>query len=191
MRAIAIVAVAVALTGCGLKSNTFNMDGRGYMEDRAPHDRAVCQLDSAMPLGVPYKDVGIVRGNRGFFGGFLPVRQVMADEARKAGIDVIHSMRMRQDVAFRGVFILRPIGEGVGARLDNPEAFNCLAQGGRMYPADRGVPIQGGPRAASLGALPAAPGTYDECMSRVMRISDPALRLQAMAACDGAAEVAP
>lgn len=187
MRAIAVVAVAAVLAGCGLKSNTFNMDGRGYLQDRTPHDRAVCQLDSAMPLGVPYKDVGIVRGNRGFFGGFLPVRQVMADEARKAGIDVIHSMRMRQDVAFRGVFILRPVGEGVGARLDNPEAFNCLAQGGRMYPADRGVPIQGGPRAVSAAALPVgAPGSYDECMARVMRISDQALRLQAMTACDGA-----
>lgn len=187
MRAIAVAALAVTLAGCGLKSNTFNMDGRGYLQDRTPHDRAVCQLDSAMPLGVPYKDVGIVRGNRGFFGGFLPVRQAMADEARKAGIDVIHSMRMRQDVAFRGVFILRPVGEGVGARLDNPEAFNCLAQGGRMYPAGRGVPIQGGPVAASAVAPPTAvPGTYDECMSRVMRISDPALRLQAMAACDGA-----
>lgn len=187
MRAIAVVALAVALTGCGLKSNTFNMDGRGYLEDRAPHDRAVCQLDSAMPLGVPYKDVGIVRGNRGFFGGFLPVRQVMADEARKAGIDVIHSMRMRQDVAFRGVFILRPIGEGVGARLDNPEAFNCLAQGGRLYPSDGGVPIQGGPRAVSLVApASASAGTYDECMSRVMRITDPTLRLQSMAACDSA-----
>lgn len=186
MRVIAVVAVATLLTGCGLKSNTFNMDGRGYLEDRTPHDRAVCQLDSAMPLGVPYKDVGIVRGNRGFFGGFLPVRQVMADEARKAGIDVIHSMHMRQDVAFRGVFILRPVGEGVGARLDNPEAFNCLALGGRMYPANRGVPVQGGPRAVSA-ALPAgAPVSYDECMARVMRITDPELRVQSMAACDSA-----
>lgn len=187
MRVIAIVVLAVALAGCGLKANTFNMDGRGYLGDREPHTRSVCQLDSAIPVDVPYKDIGIVRGNRGFFGGFLPVRQIMADEARQAGIDVIHSMRMRQDVAFRGVFILRPVGEGVGAKLDSPDTFNCLAQGGRLYPANRGVPIQGGPKAAAPIALPAGSlPSYDECMSRVLRITDPALRVEAMSACDGA-----
>tara|TARA_Y100001951_G_scaffold103734_1_gene113279 strand:+ start:14031 stop:14615 length:585 start_codon:yes stop_codon:yes gene_type:complete len=188
MRVIVICTLALMLAGCGLKANTFNMDGRGYYQDREAHSRSVCQLDSAMPVGVDYKDVAVVRGNRGFFGGFLPVRQVMADEARQAGIDVIHSMRMRQDVAFRGIFILRPVGEGVGARLDSPDTFNCLVQGGRLYPANRGVPIQGGPRAVAPVAAPAVqPASYDDCMARVLRISDPALRVQAMSVCDGAA----
>lgn len=187
IRFVAVAAGLVLLSGCGLKANTFNLDGRGYLEDRAPHNRSVCQLDTGMPQSVAYHDVGIVRGNRGFFGSFLPVRQIMADEARRAGIDVIHSMHMRQDVAFRGIFILRPVGEGVGARLDSPDTFNCLAQGGRLYPANRGVPIQGGPQAVAPVATPAAqPASYDDCMARVLRISDPALRVQAMAACDGA-----
>lgn len=186
MRAIAIVAVAVALMGCGLKANTFNPDGRGYLENRKPIEGAVCQLDSSPPEGVTYKPVGLIRGNRGSFGGFLPVRQAMADEARMAGADVIFNMRMHQDVAFRGIFILRPVGEGMGIKLDNPESFDCLANGGRLYPGKGMAPIYGHQRAAAASA-----GTYDECMSRVMRISDPSLRLQAMTTCDGAAEVTP
>lgn len=181
MRAFAVVGLAVLMAGCGLKSNTFNPDGHGYATKRDPHTNAVCQLAGPLPAGVGHEVIGLIRGNRGFFGGFGPVRQIMADEARSAGADVIVNLRMRQDVAFRGVFILRPVGEGMGLKLEHPESFNCLANGGRIYPGAGLAPIT-----QSIVAPVPSVATYDECMGRVLRISDPALRVQAMAACDGA-----
>ncbi|WP_417447408.1 MULTISPECIES: hypothetical protein [Gammaproteobacteria] len=183
MQKVAIVALALALAGCGLKTNTFNPDGRGYAMKREAHSGPVCQLASPLPEGVPHEVIGLVRGNRGFFGGFGPVRQVMADEARSAGADAIVNLRMRQDVAFRGVFILRPVGEGMAVKLADPSAFNCLANGGRVYPGKGIAPIEG---YSPASAIMSGATTYDECMGRVMRITDPTLRLQAMVACDDA-----
>lgn len=171
----------VMLSGCGLKTNTFNQNGHGYVVKGEPYSGSVCQLSSLLPEGIKYDTVGIIRGNRGWFGGFAPVRQAMADEARSAGADTIVGIRMRQDVAFRGVFILRPIGEGVGLRLNDPQSFNCLAHGGQAYPEQGMTPVS---RTTEPMIAPVKVGAYDECMVRVMRISDSALRLKAMAACD-------
>lgn len=182
-RVIGLCAAAIVLSGCGLKANTFNENGRGYAYKGDPYSGPVCQLDTPVAGDVEYDVVGLIRGNRGWFGGFGPVRQVMADEARSAGADVISSMRMRQDVAFRGIFILRPIGEGNGLRLKNPETFDCLARGGRIYPANGSAPIYPAARTV-IASKQADAGSYDECMQRVLKITDPALKVEAMSACD-------
>ena len=181
MKTIAVLGLIVALTGCGLKSNTFNLSGHGYAPKVEPHFGAVCQIASPLPRGVDHKVVGIVRGNRGWFGGFAPVREAMAEEARSAGIDVIVNLQMRQDVAFRGIFILRPVGEGIGVKLTDSRSFDCLASGGRIYPGS-GLPSVFGPTDTPA----VSEQGYDDCMERVMRISDSGLRLEAMSTCDDA-----
>lgn len=173
--------LVLVLSGCGLKSNTFKVGGHSYTEKREPHSNPVCLLPGALPADLDYTVIGQVRGNRGFFGSFEPVRQVMAEEARSVGADAIANLSMRQKIAFRGIFILRPVGEGTAVKIANPLAFNCLAQGGYVYPGNGRPPVRG-----ALAKPGSAAGSYDRCMARVLKITDPKLRLSSMNMCDGA-----
>ncbi|MET1077568.1 MAG: hypothetical protein ABWY06_06055 [Pseudomonas sp.] len=197
-RALAALAMAV-LAGCGTKANTLNIDGRGYAKSLGAHNGPVCLLKGVLPAQFEHQVVGTLKGNRQVPGNFEGVRVAMANEARNKGADVVENLVMEQDWAFRGIFLLRPIGQGQALRLRDPGALDCLALGGLKYgtgqrqadpqPTSVQAPLAAPVPAAEKASTPlrsesTAGGSYDDCIRRVMRISDPQLRLKGMEACD-------
>ena len=177
MRAIAVVAVAMVLAGCATKANI--QKAKGSVELKAPHDRPVCLMDASLPEGTDAEFLGRGVSNSQWYGGFAGVRKLLANKARASGVDVVADMQYRQVIGFFAV--VRPRVYGQAYSLAHPDQFNCIALGGTLYGNN-------GPLATSFnqGAKATGPASYDDCMARVMRITDPALRLQSMAACDSA-----
>lgn len=134
-------------------------------------------MTAPLPEGVEADFHGIGVSNSHWYGGYAGPKRVLAEKARESGVDVVTEMRHRQVMGFFAV--ARPRVQGRAYSLKDPAAFDCLAHGGDVY----------GPHGpVSRSAVPAdgSSVSYDECMSRVLRIADPALRVEAMAACDGA-----
>ena len=203
----ALLALALALlAGCGTKANIINTDGRGYAKSLGAHNGQVCLLKDTLPAQFERQVVGTLKGNRQVPGNFEGVRLAMANAARDKGADVVENLVMEQDWAFRGILILRPIGQGQALRLRDPGALDCLALGGQVYgtgrrqpdpqplpvvePVETPIPVVAPapaplPAAATPRSNQSPPGpAYDACIKRVLRISDPQLRLKGMEACD-------
>lgn len=177
MRAIAVVAVAVVLAGCATNASVHKKVDS--VANKPAHNRDVCFMTGPLPDGVDADFLGIGVSNSHWYGGYAGPKRVLANKAREAGVDVITEMRHRQVIGFFAV--VRPRVQGRAYSLKDPAAFNCQAHGGEVYGLN-------GLKAATYAPAPigAPSSSYDQCMARVMRISDPALRLQAMTACDGA-----
>lgn len=192
-----VAALALAfLTGCGLKARTFNEGGRGYAMGLGSHSGSVCLLPGKAPASVEKTYIGVLKGRRGAPGAFEPVRRVMVEEARNIGADMLEDTVMRQDLAFRGIFFIRPIGEGIAYQLKDHDSFDCVANGGLLYEGTGSPPkrLASVPVSKAQPAAVAAPASiqakptqvsYDQCMERVLRIQDAQLRLESMSLCDG------
>jgi hypothetical protein len=178
MRFIAVVASAVVLAGCATNASVHKKVDS--VANKPPHNRDVCFMTGPLPEGVDADFLGIGVSNSHWYGGYAGPKRVLADKARATGVDVLTEMQHRQVIGFFAV--VRPRVQGRAYSLKDPAAFNCQQLGGEVY-----GPY--GPKAfynpAPTAITPASPA-YDDCMTRVMRISDPSLRLQAMTACDGA-----
>lgn len=117
--------------------------------------------------------------NQQHYGGYVKVNAALADVARSVGADTVFDLQSKQKIGFFAV--VRPQSWGMAARLKYPESFHCISIGGRVYPGLGMAPVL---RATSTTAAPVQTGSYDDCMERVLRISDPVLRVEAMPACD-------
>lgn len=177
MRAIAVLGLVVALTGCATNASVHKKPDS--VANKPAHNRAVCFMTGPLPSGIEADFHGVGVSNSHWYGGYAGPKRVLADKARASGVDVVTEMRHKQVAGFFA--FVRPRVEGRAYSLEDPEAFNCLVHGGEIY-GSRG-PITA---SSSLEPTSGPSADYDQCMTRVLRIADPALRLEAMSACDGA-----
>lgn len=175
MRVLAALLLAALLVGCGTKSTV--QKWKGSQPAMAPYSGPVCLLPGKLPDGVEYTLLGRAVANQQSYGGFAGVKQELVSTARSVGADAVTEQQQKMKV---GAWAwARPQVWGFAVRLKNPQAFDCVANGGTVYPgayqpAQTTKPIES----------PGRPQTYDECMARIMKISDPKLRAASMSACD-------
>lgn len=177
MRAIAILVLAAALAGCATNASVHKKPDS--VASKPAHDRAVCLMTGPLPAGIEADFHGAGVSNSHWYGGYAGPKRVLADKARASGVDVVADMQHKQVMGFFAV--ARPRVEGRAYSLRDPDAFDCLAHGGEVYGPS-------GPGAVSSSLVPASGPSagYDQCMARVLRIADPALKVEAMSACDEA-----
>ncbi|MES2818510.1 MAG: hypothetical protein V4812_05920 [Pseudomonadota bacterium] len=113
------------------------------------------------------------------YGSFAPVENALADVVRTVGADTVIDKRMKMKIAPIPWGAARPQVWGMAVRLKNPEAFDCVASGGRLYGNGQRLPPPSAVKAETAIS-------YDDCMRRVVGISDSDLRLKAMESCDAA-----
>jgi hypothetical protein len=182
MRKVLILAAATLMTGCTAKANIHTA------KPLPAHNRTVCLMDKPFPKDVEATYMGRGVSSSETYGGYSGVKALLAEKARMSGVDVVADLHYTQRV---GLFAwARPHLYGDIYALKSPETFNCAAYGGQVYaPAGAGMaPVTYQPvtnAAPSQVATPSQPPqTYDDCMARVLRIQDEALRLQSMSMCD-------
>lgn len=177
MRIIVLIIAMAVLVGCGSKSTV--QKWRGSKEPLPTYNGPVCLLPGPLPENIEFTFLGRAVANQQQYGGYAKVNATLADVARSVGADTVFDLQSKQKIGF--FVVVRPQSWGMAARLKSPELFDCISSGGRVYPEIGMAPTS---RATSTAVAPSQAGAYDECMVRVMRISDSALRLKAMAACD-------
>lgn len=177
------VAVFVALAGCGSKSVVQPV--KGSSAPMPYYSGPVCLLPGPLPTGVEYTLLGRAVANQQTYGGYAGTRGALSEVVRKSGGDIVFKQQDRQKI---GAFAwARPQSWGFAARLKAPSNFDCLASGGRQYLNGQRLEVAAAPVApATPGAvIPNQASTeYDQCMARVMRISDAQQRRQSMSMCD-------
>src|SRR5690606_18191894 len=163
MRAIAVLGLAAVLAGCATNASVHKKVDS--VANKPAHNRDVCFMTGPLPEGVDADFLGIGVSNSHWYGGYAGPKRVLAERARATGVDVITEMRHRQVMGFFAV--ARPRVQGRAYSLKDPAAFNCRAFGGEVYGLN-------GPRSASYAPAPRSEPSagYDECMARVLRISD-------------------
>lgn len=177
MRIIALIIAIVVLAGCGSKSTV--QKWKGSEEPLPVYNGPVCLLPGPLPEGVEYTFLGRAVANQQKYGGYARVNAALVDVVRTVGADTVFELRSKQKIGF--LVVVRPQSWGMAARLKSPESFDCIASGGKLYPGLGMAPVS---HSNSTATTPVQATTYDDCMARVMRISDSALRLRAMTACD-------
>lgn len=202
MRKLLLLAAVVLLSGCAAKANIHKISGAA--KPKPAHSRVVCLMDAPMPEDIDAVFMGRGVSNSQWYGGYAGVKALLAERARQLGVDVVSDMKYRHVMGFFAW--ARPRVYGNAYSLKYPEAFDCVAMGGEVYAPGAKLPTPASevpkPVAAPVvkaipDALPvsapspiqAAPvsthgQSYDECMARVLRIQDEALRLQSMSMCD-------
>ena len=165
--------LVVALTGCGTKSVVQKWEGS--QPALLPYAGPVCLLPTPLPESVDSVFLGRAVANQQWYGGYAKVNQALADVARASGADIVGDKHQHMKIGFFAW--ARPQVWGYAARLKHPESFDCVANGGTVY---------GGAIAATATNAARPVETYDSCMARVLRITDPKLRLSSMSICDGA-----
>lgn len=195
IKGIGAVLVAAALSGCAPKATV--QKWQGSQPAMPAHSAAVCFLPGPMPEGVEYTFLGRAVGNTYTYGSFDLVENAVADRARSVGADVVFDQRRKMKIAPIPWGAARPQMWGMAAALKDPASFDCVASGGRLFGSGRRLAVQPTTPALTPAAAVAAPtlqapaaiqsqsaSSYDECMRRVVRISDAQLRMQAMETCD-------
>lgn len=202
MRKLLLLATVVLISGCAAKANIHKISGAS--KPKPSHSRDVCLMDAPMPEDIDAVFMGRGVSNSQWYGGFAGVKALLAEKARQTGVDVVSDMKYRHVMGFFAW--ARPRVYGNAYALKNPAAFDCIAMGGQVYapgarlptPASEVVRLGATPAAAAVPAaqpvsspapVQAAPASthgqsYDDCMARVLRIQDEALRLQSMSMCD-------
>ena len=175
MRVLLFLLITVFLSACGTKSTVQNW--KGSQPSMAYYSGPFCVLPGKLPEGTEYTLMGRAVANQESYGGFAGVNQRLVEVSRSVGADVIVEKKQKMKV---GIWAwARPQAWGFAVRLKNPQAFDCAANGGTVYPgvyqpAQVSRPINS----------PGSPQSYDECMARILKISDPKLRASSMSACD-------
>lgn len=122
-----VVTLAVVIAGCAARTGT----NTGFAEMQAPpHAEPVCMLHSPLPSSIKHKVLGRVESSKQFYGGTSEIVTNMANEARRIGADAVVSMQAGQKMGFFAW--ARPVGYGMGVKLDNRADLNCLALGGEL-----------------------------------------------------------
>lgn len=181
MRIIALIIAIVVLSGCGTKSTV--QKWKGSEEPLPVYNGPVCVLPGQLPEGVQFKFLGRAVANQQHYGGYAQVNAALANVVRSVGADTVFDLQSKQKIGFVPFVVVRPQSWGMAARLKSPESFDCIASGGKLYP---GLGMATVSHSNSTAATSVQATTYDECMERVMRISDSGLRLEAMSTCDDA-----
>lgn len=180
MKAIIAIAAAALLAGCGTKSVV--QQWRGSEQPLPAHAGDVCLLPGAIPRDQEGAFLGRAVANQQWYGNHTRVNRALADAARRAGADVV--VGLKSEYKMGAIAWARPQSYGMAYKLRDPAAFDCAAAGGKI---DAGAPMAAA-AAAPMQHAPAQPlAQYDDCMARVVRISDASLRIESMKACDAAA----
>lgn len=195
LRASLLIAFAVLIAGCAPKATVQKWEGS---QPALPaHSGPVCLMPGPLPANVEYIFLGRGVGNMYTYGSFNTVETAVADKLRSVGADLLIVDRRRMKIAPIPWGAARPQIWGKAVRLKNPADFDCVASGGRLYGNGQmlTMPVSGvATTTASTrsSATPSAPATastaspYDQCIARVLRISDEKLRLESMSLCDSA-----
>ena len=125
MKALQLIALTtIALAGCARTGTNL-----GYAETQAPsHAEPVCLLKSPLPSAIMHKVLGRVESSKQFYGGTEEIIVNMANEARRIGADAVVSMTAGQKM---GMFAwARPVGIGMGVKLENRAELDCMKLGG-------------------------------------------------------------
>lgn len=119
--------IACLAASCAARTGT-NM---GYAETQAsPSAEPVCMLRSPLPSTIKHKVLGRVESSKQWYGGTEEIIVNMASEARRIGADAVVSMTAGQKI---GLFAwARPVGYGMGVKLDNRGELDCLKLGGEL-----------------------------------------------------------
>lgn len=177
-RVVLSVLVVALLSGCG---RTVVQETEGSQPPLPPFAGPVCLLPKNLPADTRFTLLGRAVSNTGTYGGFAKVNLALANVARSVGADVVIDKRSKMKFAPIPWAALRPQSWGMAVRLKDPQAFDCIASGGRLY--DYSGPIEvAPPRVAPAGDK--GDNSYDACMARVIKISDPQLRTTSMSMCD-------
>lgn len=199
LRTSLLVALAALMAGCAPKASVQKWEGS--QPALPPHTGPVCILPGNPPPDMEYIFLGRGVGNMYTYGSFTTVETVVADKLRSVGADMLIVDRRRMKIAPIPWGVARPQIWGKAVRLKNPADFDCIASGGRLYGNGQmlTMPVTGTTSTAtsnsanpSTNSTPSAPATvstassYDQCIARVLRISDEQLRLESMTLCDNA-----
>lgn len=176
-------AVVIALTGCAPKASV--QKWKGSMPALPPYTGPVCLLPGPLPADTEYTFLGRAVGNMYTYGSFATVENALADKVRTVGADTVYDKRMKMKIAPIPWGAARPQIWGMAVRLKAPEKFDCIASGGRLFGNGQRLPVQQ-PAVATTPTSSKPSSSYDDCMRRVLRISDYDLRMQALEACDSA-----
>ncbi len=174
-------AAAFTLAGCAPKASVQKWEGS--MPALPPYMGPVCLLPGPLPEGTEYTFLGRAVGNMYTYGSFATVENTLADKVRTVGADTVYDKRMKMKIAPIPWGAARPQIWGMAVRLKAPEKFDCVASGGRLFGNGQRLPVQ---KPADVATPVLSGSSYDDCMRRVLRISDSDLRLQAIEACDAA-----
>jgi len=169
-KALFAIAAVVVLAGCGSKSVV--QKSPGSQPSLGPYAGPVCLLPGKLPAGTQYTLLGRAIANQQGYGGFAHVNEELAKVARSVGADAVIEKQQKMKVGMWAW--ARPQVWGQAVRLTDPASFNCAANGGTVYQGSQ----------VSIPQRSAPSQSYDECMSRILKISDPKLRSASMSACD-------
>ncbi|WP_263144861.1 hypothetical protein [Pseudomonas sp. RIT-PI-AD] len=190
-RVLSITLAAIVLSGCGGAVVQRTRDSQPALP---PYTGPICLLPKPLPDNVDSTPLGRAIANSATYGGFAKMNLKLANVARSVGADAVVNKRSKMKIAPIPWGAARPQSWGMAVRIKNPEAFDCVASGGRLY--DQNGPIlappspspQVKPQASPQGQVRAEkqqPGSeYDACMVRVMKITDAQLRASMMTTCD-------
>lgn len=177
LRGLSAAALVALLSGCG---GSVVQSWEGSQPPLPPYSGPVCLLPKALPADVEYVLLGRAVSNLATYGGFAKVNGRLSEVARSVGADAVIEKRSKMKWAPIPWGAARPQVWGFAVRLKDPKALDCEMQGGRLYLNGERLP----PSNPASAELPANAQTYDNCMARVGKISDPALRERSMSLCD-------
>lgn len=130
MRIIVLIIVMAVLAGCGSKSTV--QKWRGSEEPLPVYNGSVCLLPGPLPEDVEFMFLGRAVANQQHYGGYANVNAALADVVRSVGADIVFDLQSKQKIGF--FVVVRPQSWGMAARLKSPELFDCISNGGRVYP---------------------------------------------------------
>lgn len=176
MKGFAVLCAVVLLAGCGSKAVV--QKWKGSEPPMTPYSGPVCLLPKPLPDGVKSVLLGRAVANQQGYGGYAKVKGALSEVARGVGANAVVDQKQKMKL-FGWLAAARPQVWGLAVRVDDASGFNCEAEGGRLYLHGERLELS-----ASSSGTPSA--GYDACMARVMKITDPQLRVSSMSACDSA-----
>src|SRR2546425_9510255 len=93
----------------------------------------ICVISGVPPREARWAILKSLKVGRQTYGPAEICLQEMVRQARRLGADAIVNYHGAQHFGFWPWRFIRPIAEGDAVRIDNPEAFNCAALGGKLY----------------------------------------------------------
>ena len=122
-----VMGLGILLCGCAARTgtNTYNAQAQA-----SPHAEPVCLLRAPLPSGIKHKVLGQVESSKQWYGGIEEILVNMGNEARRIGADAVVSMTAGQKMGFFAW--ARPVGVGMGVKLENRSDLNCVALGGEF-----------------------------------------------------------
>src|SRR5262245_14867850 len=118
-----VILLALGLLACG-------GGGPGIPADAPP----MCVMKGYPPRDVKFALVKQLQLGKQTYGGARPLTIRLVAEAHRVHADAIFNYSGGQRFGFWPWRFIRPVVSGDAVRIDNPEAFDCRALGGELYP---------------------------------------------------------